>query len=124
MNYTKKSFSVAGPGTKKYADNWERTFRGGDKPEPLPPLNPPRRGSKTVRRLPTDVRYAPFDWIGPWPSDLQDGTGCVLKHPVPPDRWPYGSPLQHEPCCLLQNKGLYCDCKASAADELDWGYIP
>lgn len=27
MNYTKKSFSVTGPGTKTYADNWERTFR-------------------------------------------------------------------------------------------------
>lgn len=33
MNYTKKSFSVNAPGSKTYADNWERTFRGG--PEPL-----------------------------------------------------------------------------------------
>lgn len=28
MNYTKKSFTVGAPGTKSYADNWERTFRG------------------------------------------------------------------------------------------------
>ncbi len=27
MNYTKKSFTIAGKGTKQYADNWERTFR-------------------------------------------------------------------------------------------------
>lgn len=26
--FTQKSFSVTGPGTKEYADNWERTFRG------------------------------------------------------------------------------------------------
>ena len=27
MNYTKKSFTVNAPGTKTYADNWEKTFR-------------------------------------------------------------------------------------------------
>lgn len=27
MNYTKKSFTVTQPGTKSYADNWEKTFR-------------------------------------------------------------------------------------------------
>ena len=27
MKYTQKSFSVASPGTREYADNWERTFR-------------------------------------------------------------------------------------------------
>jgi len=27
MHYTKKSFSVNAPGSKSYADNWERTFR-------------------------------------------------------------------------------------------------
>lgn len=26
--FTQKSFTVAAPGTKEYADNWERTFRG------------------------------------------------------------------------------------------------
>jgi len=36
MNYTKKSFSVASPGTREYADNWERTFRP---PPPEPECN-------------------------------------------------------------------------------------
>jgi hypothetical protein len=27
MNYTKKSFTVTQPGTKTYAENWEKTFR-------------------------------------------------------------------------------------------------
>jgi len=27
MNYTKKSFTITQPGTKTYADNWEKTFR-------------------------------------------------------------------------------------------------
>jgi hypothetical protein len=34
MNYTKKSFSVNAPGSKSYAENWERTFRGELKPTP------------------------------------------------------------------------------------------
>jgi len=33
MKYTQKSFSVASPGTREYADNWERTFRGITVPE-------------------------------------------------------------------------------------------
>ncbi len=139
MNYTKKSFSVTGPGTKSYADNWERTFR--KKAELETKLEPvfeaggtiagvtitttPMRGKvkKLVRRNPTDMRakVAP-NWIGPWPSDLKEGVGQVLKQAVPEDRWPYGPPEFHEGCCILQTGGLYCDCKASAADEPDWGY--
>lgn len=37
--------------------------------------------------------------------------------------WPYGTPEQHEPCCLLFEGAAYCDCKASAADDLDWGEV-
>jgi hypothetical protein len=32
MNYTKKSFAVGAPGTKEYAENWERTFRPVEPP--------------------------------------------------------------------------------------------
>lgn len=120
MNYTNKSFSVTSPGTKEYADNWERTFRA-----------PPKK-TKHLRLLPIHLCIPPrvdamehsknSDWIGPLPSDMKDGAGTALKAPVPAERWPYGPPRFHEEGCLLQQRGLYCDCKASAADEPDWGY--
>ena len=34
VKYTEKKFSVASPGTQRYADNWERTFRGDQRPIP------------------------------------------------------------------------------------------
>ncbi len=33
MKYTQKSFSVSSPGSKSYADNWERTFRPAESGE-------------------------------------------------------------------------------------------
>lgn len=36
MNYTKKSFAVGAPGTKEYAENWERTFRAVEPPKACP----------------------------------------------------------------------------------------
>jgi len=119
MNYTRKSFTVAGPGTKEYADNWERTFRGAPGEEHLH-----KTVLKAVRKDLSDKRVFAFDWFGPLPSDLCDGPGVRLKHPVPAERWPFGSPLLHEGACLLRERGLYCDCRASAADEPDWGYSP
>lgn len=86
MKYASKSFSVSSPGTKEYADNWERTFRG------------PKSAAA---------------WTGPLESDLfPDGQ---LKERVPPERWPYGPPAEHGTECILFIGGLYCDCLASDA---------
>lgn len=57
-------------------------------------------------------------WTGPLPSDLQAGRGATLKEPVPPERWPYGPPEYHGVGCILHRGGLFCDCLASAEDEL------
>lgn len=40
---------------------------------------------------------------------------------IEPQDWPCGVPEQHEECCLLHEGGEFCDCKASAADDVDWG---
>jgi hypothetical protein len=55
-------------------------------------------------------------WRGPRDEDLK-ADGVSLRHLVPPERWPYGPPAEHQDCCLLHERGLYCDCAASAADE-------
>ena len=55
-------------------------------------------------------------WTGPLPSDLKDD-GTTLRCQVPPERWPFCLPSDHDPCCLLHEGGLYCDCTASAEDE-------
>lgn len=54
-------------------------------------------------------------WTGPHPDEI-DAVG-TLKHPVPPERWPYGEPDAHEDCCSLKHGGLYCDCLASDASD-------
>lgn len=59
-------------------------------------------------------------WTGPRPSDLNANSARLLR-PVPPDRWPYGSPSFHETCCILRSGGLYCDCKASDCSDEEWG---
>jgi hypothetical protein len=59
-------------------------------------------------------------WTGPLESDLRPN-GYELVAPVPPERWPYGPPDHHEVCCVLHTGGLFCDCKASAADDDAWG---
>lgn len=62
-----------------------------------------------------------WEWTGPNPEDLVDGTGDILLKPVPPERWPYGPPSHHEDGCILHAAGLYCDCEASANDDEIWG---
>ena len=68
-----------------------------------------------------------LSWIGPREGDLKPD-GASLRGPVPPERWPYGPPSAHEDCCRLhavhnahRSDGLYCDCAASAADDLNYG---
>ncbi len=75
------------------------------------------------------VRHADDKWIGPLEGDLKPN-GVSLRGPVPPERWPYGLPSAHEDCCSLHGMadpgrigGLYCDCAASAADDLDHGIL-
>lgn len=62
--------------------------------------------------------------IGRWTGSHDDGTGqdiAAREVPLPPERWPYGPPDAHQSCCLLYEGGRYCDCAASAADDLEWG---
>lgn len=55
-------------------------------------------------------------WTGPRETDLEPG-GWKLIRPVPPERWPFGPPEEHDRCCNLHGGGLFCDCGASAADD-------
>jgi len=55
-------------------------------------------------------------WIGPREEDL-DASGVRLLRPVPPERWPYGPPEDHQDCCGLREGGLFCDCTASSEEE-------
>lgn len=59
-------------------------------------------------------------WTGPRREDLFPD-GVTLVRPVPPERWPYGPPEFHEDCCILRKDGLYCDCKASDAGDIEYG---
>lgn len=60
-------------------------------------------------------------WTGPHAADWADATRTRLVQPVPAARWPYGPPDHHQDCCALHGGGLFCDCEASAADDLEWG---
>lgn len=51
-------------------------------------------------------------WTGPLESDLAPD-GVTLLAPVPPERWPFCWPCEHESCCTLHRGGLFCDCDAS-----------
>lgn len=67
-------------------------------------------------------------WIGPLPADLSTD-GVTLRCSVPAERWPFGPPSYHETCCNLHPRagrpgGLYCDCKASAEDDAEFGGAP
>jgi hypothetical protein len=55
-------------------------------------------------------------WTGPRPSELQSD-GSTLIRTVPPERWPFCLPEEHDRGCYLHRGGLYCDCGASAADD-------
>ena len=64
-------------------------------------------------------------WTGPLDDDLKSD-GVSLRGPVPPARWPYCLPEEHQRCCRLhamhdanRRGGLYCDCAASADDDDD-----
>lgn len=56
-----------------------------------------------------------FQWEGPRDDEMD--SSYTLKHPVPPERWPFGPPETHEDACNLHLGGLYCDCAASAHEE-------
>lgn len=65
------------------------------------------------------MRIGGVEWTGPLLSDcLENGD---LKHPVPPERWPYGPPAWHQACCLLFEGATFCDCRASDAEDLEYG---
>ncbi len=74
--------------------------------------------------------FDPLNWTGPLEGDLKSN-GVSLSGPLPPERWPYGPPTAHEDSCRLRRMtdsecidGFYCDCAASAADDLDYGIQP
>lgn len=68
-----------------------------------------------------DLPPIPVVWTGPRDDELApDGT--TLTRVVPPARWPFGPPEFHQDGCILFNGGLFCDCLASASDDLDWGF--
>lgn len=63
-------------------------------------------------------------WTGPSPGET--APSGMLYGRVPGDRWPYGPPSAHESCCNLfphrgSPGGLFCDCAASAADDVEHG---
>jgi hypothetical protein len=55
-------------------------------------------------------------WTGPRDADLTEGQ-TLLVHPVPPERWPYGPPEEHQAGCNLHRDGLFCDCVASSNED-------
>lgn len=59
-------------------------------------------------------------WTGPLDRELTPHRDKLLA-PVPPERWPYGPPEVHQPACILHGGGLYCDCAASDASDVEWG---
>lgn len=61
-------------------------------------------------------------WAGPKPGDWADKLRTVLAAPVPPERWPWGPPDQHEDPCTLHRGGLFCDCAASDSGADGWGW--
>jgi hypothetical protein len=67
---------------------------------------------------------ATFAWTGPNPNEV--APSGMLFGRVPGERWPYGPPSAHEGCCNLfphrgSPGGLFCDCVASAADDIEYG---
>lgn len=62
-------------------------------------------------------------WTGPNDEDFLNGKDGSLRAPIPPERWPYGPPEEHEQGCSLHTGGLWCDCKASASDDTSHGEL-
>lgn len=58
-------------------------------------------------------------WVGPRAGDI-DMLGRLVRA-LPPERWPFCEPSEHESCCLLRVRstgfvapiGSFCDCDAS-----------
>jgi hypothetical protein len=70
------------------------------------------------------VRIEGEQWFGPRPDEVAP-SGMLLGR-VPGERWPYGPPSAHESGCNLfphrgSLGGLFCDCAASAADDVEHG---
>lgn len=70
MNYTKKSFSVTSPGTKTYAENWDRTFRGTG-------AFPIMATDEERRLIPLPIRLTKVPWsvIAPHEAQAQRNHG-------------------------------------------------
>ena len=80
----------------------------------------PRKDANAASRRHPHPKIGEAQWTGPNANDLMP-SGDKLCRPVPPERWPCGPPTAHEPCCRLHAQGLYCDCRASDASDLEWG---
>jgi hypothetical protein len=66
--------------------------------------------------------------VPPWtgPNAGETAPSGMLYGRVPGERWPHGPPSAHEPCCNLfphrgSPGGLFCDCAASAIDDVENG---
>lgn len=75
------------------------------------------RATEPTRIEPVPDLAVELAWTGPRPDEVA---------PIPGDRWPYGPPSHHEAVCnlfphLSSPGGLFCDCKASAADDVEYG---
>ncbi len=67
------------------------------------------------------IIYGFGEWTGPRNEDWEGVANTRLRAPVPPARWPYGPPSFHQEGCGLHTGGLFCDCRASCADDTEWG---
>lgn len=56
-----------------------------------------------------------------WPDCLFEQRRIWSLCEYEEERWPYGPPGFHEPCCLLHERPGYCDCKASDSEDVLWG---
>ena len=91
---------------------------------PSPAITPaPAEVPATIGEQPAVV--LPWTWTGP--REGETARSGMLFGRVPGERWPYGPPSAHESCCNLFTHrggspgGLFCDCAASAADDIEYG---
>jgi hypothetical protein len=64
-------------------------------------------------------------YTGPLEGDLDEATGCWIGPlPIPPERFPYCAPEEHEVGCTLREGGRFCDCAASDASDDDLSSAP
>jgi len=95
--------------------------------EPLPSVAP---APAPIAEPLLSVASAPIADLAAWkwtgPRGGETAPSGMLYGRVPGDRWPYGPPPFHEPACNLfphrgSPGGLFCDCMASAADDVAHG---